>query len=184
MHMTFASTPCRLAFAPLPAPPGFSRCRFDSWSATDFLSTATPNSPVALTFSLPSCTRWACHSHFSRLGDNSHRGDRRIAHPLRCFVPLASVPMIVVLLVAIFTVRLPNGFSSIKLPPTTGRGLISVSRGTRRTCSISPLYSRFALAAPGRCRSMVLSAHVGKLNGSAAANQGRVPDREARVCLS
>ena len=31
------------------------------------------------------------------------------------FVPLASVPMIVVLLVATFTVHLPNGFSSIKL---------------------------------------------------------------------
>lgn len=31
------------------------------------------------------------------------------------FVPLASVPMIAVLLVAIFTVHLPNGFSSIKL---------------------------------------------------------------------
>jgi putative oxidoreductase len=31
------------------------------------------------------------------------------------FIPLASVPMIVVLLVAIFTVHLPNGFSSIKL---------------------------------------------------------------------
>ncbi len=31
------------------------------------------------------------------------------------FVPLASLPMIVVLLVAIFTVHLPNGFSSIKL---------------------------------------------------------------------
>jgi putative oxidoreductase len=31
------------------------------------------------------------------------------------FVPLASVPMITVLLVAIFTVHLPNGFSSIKL---------------------------------------------------------------------
>lgn len=30
-------------------------------------------------------------------------------------VPLATVPMIVVLLVAIFTVHLPNGFSSIKL---------------------------------------------------------------------
>ena len=30
-------------------------------------------------------------------------------------VPLAAVPMIVVLLVAIFTVHLPNGFSSIKL---------------------------------------------------------------------
>jgi putative oxidoreductase len=31
------------------------------------------------------------------------------------FVPVATVPMIVVLLVAIFTVHLPNGFSSIKL---------------------------------------------------------------------
>jgi putative oxidoreductase len=31
------------------------------------------------------------------------------------FVPLASAPMIVVLMVAIFTVHLPNGFSSIKL---------------------------------------------------------------------
>ena len=30
-------------------------------------------------------------------------------------MPIATVPMIVVLLVAIFTVRLPNGFSSIKL---------------------------------------------------------------------
>src|SRR6185312_7205556 len=31
------------------------------------------------------------------------------------FVPIAAVPMIVVLLGAIFTVHLPNGFSSIKL---------------------------------------------------------------------
>jgi putative oxidoreductase len=31
------------------------------------------------------------------------------------FVPVASVPMIVVLLVAVFTVHLPNWFSSIKL---------------------------------------------------------------------
>ena len=30
-------------------------------------------------------------------------------------IPLATVPMAVVLLVAIFTVHLPNGFSSIKL---------------------------------------------------------------------
>jgi putative oxidoreductase len=34
---------------------------------------------------------------------------------LGAFVPIAAVPMIVVLLVAIFTVHLPNGFSSIKL---------------------------------------------------------------------
>jgi putative oxidoreductase len=31
------------------------------------------------------------------------------------FIPIASIPMIVVLLVAIITVHLPNGFSSIKL---------------------------------------------------------------------
>ena len=31
------------------------------------------------------------------------------------FVPLAAAPMIIVLLVAIFTVHLPNGFRSIKL---------------------------------------------------------------------
>lgn len=34
---------------------------------------------------------------------------------LGAFIPLASVPMSIVLLVAIFTVHLPNGFSSIKL---------------------------------------------------------------------
>jgi putative oxidoreductase len=38
------------------------------------------------------------------------------------FIPLASVPMIVVLLVAIFTVHLPNGFSSIKLLSVTAAG--------------------------------------------------------------
>jgi putative oxidoreductase len=34
---------------------------------------------------------------------------------LGAFIPLASVPMSIVLLVAIFTVHVPNGFSSIKL---------------------------------------------------------------------
>ena len=34
---------------------------------------------------------------------------------LGSFVPAAAVAMIIVLLVAIFTVHLPNGFSSIKL---------------------------------------------------------------------
>lgn len=38
------------------------------------------------------------------------------------FIPLASVPMIAVLLVAIFTVHLPNGFSSIKLESVTNSG--------------------------------------------------------------
>ncbi|MGZ5874865.1 MAG: DoxX family protein [Bradyrhizobium sp.] len=38
------------------------------------------------------------------------------------FIPLVSVPMIIVLLVAIFTVHLPNGFSSIKLQSVTATG--------------------------------------------------------------
>ena len=38
------------------------------------------------------------------------------------FIPLASIPMIFVLLVAIFTAHLPNGFSSIKLQSVTAAG--------------------------------------------------------------
>jgi putative oxidoreductase len=41
---------------------------------------------------------------------------------LGAFVPLVSAPMAVVLLVAIFTVHLPNGFSSIKLETATATG--------------------------------------------------------------
>jgi putative oxidoreductase len=36
------------------------------------------------------------------------------------FIPIASAPMIVVLLVAIFTVHLPNGFSSLQSVDATG----------------------------------------------------------------
>lgn len=38
------------------------------------------------------------------------------------FVPLASIPMAAVLLVAVFTVQLPYGFSSIKLIGVTAAG--------------------------------------------------------------
>jgi putative oxidoreductase len=38
------------------------------------------------------------------------------------FIPLASIPMAAVLLVAIFTVHLPYGFSSIKLETVTAAG--------------------------------------------------------------
>ena len=41
---------------------------------------------------------------------------------LGAFVALASIPMAFVLLVAIFTVHLPNGFSSIKLQAITASG--------------------------------------------------------------
>ena len=38
------------------------------------------------------------------------------------FIPLASIPMAIVLLVATFTVHLPNGFSSIKFQSVTAAG--------------------------------------------------------------
>jgi len=38
------------------------------------------------------------------------------------FIPLASIPMTIVLLLAIFTVHLPNGFSSIKLQSVVAAG--------------------------------------------------------------
>ncbi|AWN41299.1 DoxX family protein [Methylobacterium durans] len=41
---------------------------------------------------------------------------------LGSFIPLASVPMAIVLLVAMFTVHLPYGFSSIKLQAITETG--------------------------------------------------------------
>jgi putative oxidoreductase len=45
-----------------------------------------------------------------------------LAVALGFFVPVFAIPMIVVLLVAIFTVHLPNGFSSIKLQSVTDAG--------------------------------------------------------------
>jgi putative oxidoreductase len=41
---------------------------------------------------------------------------------LGAFITVVSLPMAVVLLVAIFTVHLPNGFSSIKLVAVTSAG--------------------------------------------------------------
>ena len=67
-------------------------------------------------------------------------------------VPLASVPMIVVLLVAIFTVHLPNGFSSIKLIGYDGRGAFG-QPGYEPTCSICG--SAHALLRRRRSRWMV-----------------------------
>ena len=45
-----------------------------------------------------------------------------LATLLGAFIAVASVPMAAVLLVAIFTVHLPNGFSSIKLAAVTASG--------------------------------------------------------------
>ena len=56
---------------------------------------------------------------------------------LGLLIPLASIPMAIVLLAAIVTVHLPNGFSSIKLLSVDAAGSHG-SRDTRRTYSIWP----------------------------------------------
>jgi putative oxidoreductase len=53
------------------------------------------------------------------------------------FVPVAAVAMIVVLLVAIFTVHLPNGFSSIKLMSYDAAGAHFGQPGYEPTCCTS-----------------------------------------------
>jgi uncharacterized membrane protein YphA (DoxX/SURF4 family) len=58
------------------------------------------------------------------------------------FIPLASVPMIVVLLVAIFTVHLPNGFSSIKT---------SVGYGGRRSLWTTRVRDRPSVSRRNHC---------------------------------
>jgi putative oxidoreductase len=62
----------------------------------------------------PACAGRACFRPVG-LGGNSRRVVRRLAVFLGAFIPLASIPLAIVLLVAIFTVHVPNGFSSIKL---------------------------------------------------------------------
>lgn len=59
------------------------------------------------------------------------------------FVPLAAVPMFVVLLAAIVTVHLPNGSSSIKLMSYDAAGAHFDQTGTRRTFYTSRESSRY-----------------------------------------
>jgi hypothetical protein len=56
-------------------------------------------------------------AHAGPAGLDHHHGgaDRGFVVLVGAFIPLARIPMAVVLLVAIFTVHVPNGFSSIKL---------------------------------------------------------------------
>ena len=53
------------------------------------------------------------------------------------FVPIAAAAMIVVLLVAIFTVHLPNGFSSIRLMSYDAAGAHFGQPGYEPTCCTS-----------------------------------------------
>ena len=113
----------RLAFAPLPAPPGFFALPLRLIVGYGFMAhgfAKLARGPevfigilhaIGLPFSF--FLGWATIL-IELIGG--------LVILLGAFVPLASVPMIVVLLVAIFTVHLPNGFSSIKLVAYDGAG--------------------------------------------------------------
>jgi putative oxidoreductase len=123
MHMTFASTLRRLAFAPLPAPPRFFALPLRLIVGYGFLEHGYAK--LALGPDVFIGILHAIGLPFSFfLGWATILIEVIGGLLILCgaFVPLASVPMIVVLFVAIFTVHLPNGFSSIKLVAYDGSG--------------------------------------------------------------
>jgi putative oxidoreductase len=114
--MRLASTFCRLAFAPLPAPPGFFALPLRLIVGYGFLAhgyaklARGPDDFIAILHAIG--MPFAFFLGWATIAVEVIGG---LLILCGAFVPLASAPMIVVLLVAIFTVHLPNGFSSIKL---------------------------------------------------------------------
>jgi len=114
--MTLASTLRRFAFAPLPAPPG----RFAlplrlivgyGFFAHGYAKLARgPEDFISILHAMG--TPFAFLLGWATIVVEIVGG---LLILCGAFVPLAAAPMIVVLLVAIVTVHLPNGFSSIKL---------------------------------------------------------------------
>ena len=80
---------------------------------------------------------------------------------LGAFVPLVSVPMAAVLLVAIFTVHLPYGFTSIKLMAVTAAGPQFGPPGYE-TDLLWPAWLLSLWVAPGRLRSTGLLRTAGR----------------------
>jgi putative oxidoreductase len=123
MHMTLASVLRPLAFAPLPAPPGFFALPLRFIVGYGFLEHGYAKLARGLDVFIGIL-------HAIGMPFSAFLGWATIVIEvidgllilLGAFVPLASLPMIVVLLVAIFTVHLPNGFSSIKLVAYDGSG--------------------------------------------------------------
>ncbi len=123
MRMTFASTLRRLAFAPLTTPPGFFALPLQLIVGYGFLEhgyAKLARGPdvfigilhaIGMPFSF--VLGWATIL-IEMVGG--------LFILCGALVPLASLPMTVVLLVAIFAVHLPNGFSSIKLVAYDGSG--------------------------------------------------------------
>jgi len=114
--MRLAPTFWRLAFAPLPEPPGFFALPLRLIVGYGFLAhgyaklARGPDHFIAILHAIG--MPFALFLGWATIAVEVVGG---LLILLGAFVPLASVPMIVVLLVAIFTVHLPNGFSSIKL---------------------------------------------------------------------
>jgi GNAT superfamily N-acetyltransferase len=92
------------------------------------------------------------------------------------FVTAASIPLAVVLLVAMFTVHLQYGFSSIKLVAVTAAGAQSDRLGTKLTFCISPLSPPSLWAARVLSRSTAF--------GHVAGKSGMVPEELAMYTIA
>src|ERR1700727_3900932 len=137
MHMTLASVLRRLAFVPLPAPPGFFALPLRFVMGYGFLEhgyAKLARGPDVFIAILPAIG--IPFSSFLGWATIVIEVIGGLLILLGAFVPLASLPMIVVLLVAIFTVHLPNGFSSIKFIAYDAMGSILDSPAMRPIFSI------------------------------------------------
>jgi putative oxidoreductase len=181
MRMTFASTLRRLAFAPLPAPPGFFALPLRLMVGYGFLQhgyaklARGPDVFIAIlhAMSMP----FAFFLGWATIVVELVGG---LLILCGAFVPVASVPMIVVLLVAIFTVHLPNGFSSIKLLSYDASGAHFCQPGYE--ADLLYLAALLALCFGG-AGPLSLDGYVNagrKAERLGGGNQGRAPDREAR----
>jgi putative oxidoreductase len=121
--MTFASALRALAFAPLPTPPGLFALPLRLIVGYGFLAhgyaklARGPDDFIAILHAIG-----MPFSFFLGWATIVIELVSGLLVLFGAFVPLASAPMIVVLLIAIFTVHLPNGFSSIKLLAYDGSG--------------------------------------------------------------
>ena len=182
MHMTFASTTLRrLAFAPLPAPPGFFALPLRLTVGYGFLEhgyaklARGPDVFIGILHAIG-----MPFSFFLGWATILVEVIGGLLILCGAFVPLASAPMIIVLLVAIFTVHLPNGFSSIKLVAYDASGAHFGQPGYE-----TDLLYLAALLAPcfGGAGPLSLNGYVStgrRAERLGGGNQGRAPDREVR----
>ena len=116
--------------------------RFGSSSAWALCSMAMPSSPEApnsftailhaLSMPMPSFLSWLTIA-VELLGG--------LAVLFGAFIPIAAIPMVIILAVATATVHWPNGFSSIKLLPVDAAGAHFGQPATRRISSTLPASS-------------------------------------------